>query len=221
MNKYLIMLENWLKKWRLSMSPTKCQYIIFTKNVKDKKFMINLRLMNGIIPKVDSVKFLGVSLDKNLSLKTCTNELIDKCNSRLKIIKILSHKSWKLDQKTLINIYYALVRSIIDYFAIIFPLLCETNKNKIRSVQYHALRFVCKQPLKISHKFLLDTSKVSTIDERCNNLNKTYIENAIINENELVKDLCKTYLDGFPISRSPKFKTILCYYREVVQNYAE
>ena len=61
------------------MSPTNCQYIIFSKNVKYKKFMINLRLstMNGIIPKVDSVKFLGVNLNKNLSLKTSTNKLID------------------------------------------------------------------------------------------------------------------------------------------------
>jgi hypothetical protein len=73
----------------------------------------------------------------------------------------------------------------------------------------------------MSHKFLLEISKLSTIDERCNNLNKNYIENNIKNEDALVKDLCKTYLNVFPISRSPKFKTIICYYREEVQKYAD
>jgi hypothetical protein len=83
--------------------------------------VLNLMLFNVNIPKVSSIKFLGVTLDAAMSFVILTKEVRDKCSKRINILKIISHKSWKLDQKTLITIYYALVRSIMG--AIIFPLV--------------------------------------------------------------------------------------------------
>lgn len=130
LNKYLQKLEEWLRLWRLSINANKCQYILFTKNTKDNRFMLDLKLFNENIPRVQSLKFLGITLDSRMSFNKCVEETYDKCLSRLRIIKILSHKSWKLEQKTLINIYKSLIRTIIDYVAIVFPVFCETNKKK-------------------------------------------------------------------------------------------
>ena len=45
-------MENWLKKWRLNMSPEKCQYVIFSKSLKmqNEKNLLNLKLFNVNIP---------------------------------------------------------------------------------------------------------------------------------------------------------------------------
>lgn len=219
LNNHLKNLEKWLKMWRLNMSSSKCQYIIFSKDPKASKFEIKLKLFDGLIPKTDCIKFLGINLNYNMSLNECVEELRNKCNKRLNIIKILSHKSWKLTQKSLITIYYALVRSIIDYASTIFPLLSDTNKKSISSIQYHALRFIMKMPIKTSHTLLLNLTNVSTIEERINQLNTRYIEKAFLNENELIIDICKSYLARYPYSRIPKYRTLLCDYRELIRQY--
>jgi hypothetical protein len=88
--------------------------------------------MNESIPVANEIKFLGMIIDKSMNFTSCIDGIKAKCNNRLNIIKILSHKSWNLTEKTLSTIYISLSRSIIDYAAIIFNLLSETNKKTLR-----------------------------------------------------------------------------------------
>ena len=104
-------------------------------------------------------------IDRSMNFSECVDGIKVKCNNRLNIIKILSHKSWNLTDKTLCNIYLSISRSIIDYSSIIFELLCETKKKSIRPIQYHALRYAMRKPLKFSHSELLESSKVCSIDK--------------------------------------------------------
>ena len=45
---------------------------------------------------------------------------------RLNIIKILAYKTWQLTKQTLIQIYNVLIRSVIEYSAIIAPIISAT-----------------------------------------------------------------------------------------------
>ena len=211
---YMNKLENWLLKWRLSINPSKCQYILFSRG---KNAEVNIELFAQKIPGSDSIKFLGLTFDRSMTFSKCVENIKDKCSKRLNILKILSHSSWKLTESTLCNIYLSLSRSIIDYASIIFDLLCETRKKELRAIQYHALRVAFRRPFKCSHSDLLALSKVATIDERCRQLNVNYFENAIKFENKLVTDITAHYLNWFPDSFNPKFKTILCNYRDTIQ----
>ena len=157
-------------------------------------------------------------IDRSMNFSECVDGIKVKCNARLNIIKILSHKSWNLTDKTQCNIYLSISRSIIDYSSIIFELLCETKKKSIRSIQYHALRYAMRKPLKFSHSELLESSKVCSIDKRCKDLNEKYFENAFKYNNELVMETCKNYINWYPDSRMPKQKTILCHYREIFKS---
>jgi hypothetical protein len=65
----------------------------------------------------------------------------------------------------------------LDYAAVIYDLSCETKKQDIRSIQYHALRAAYRKPLKFSHKELLIISKTDSIDERVKKLNEKYFQN--------------------------------------------
>jgi hypothetical protein len=62
-------------------------------------------------------------------------------------MKILSHKSWFLKEKTLIQIYNVLIRSIIDYSVILSPIISKTNLNTLQIIQNNALRIIFKKPL--------------------------------------------------------------------------
>ena len=75
-----------------------------------------------------------------MNFNECINEIISKCNRRLNILKILSNKSWCLNNNTLKCIYFSLIRSIIEYNSIIYPLISESNKKRLRAIQIKALR---------------------------------------------------------------------------------
>ena len=109
MNIFLNKLEKWLHKWRLDMNPKKCQYIVFVKETKNPVHL-KLKLFQDFIPKVNSIKFLGITLDYQMNFNECINEIISKCNGRINIIKILSNKSWCLNNDTLKCIYFSLIR---------------------------------------------------------------------------------------------------------------
>ncbi|RNA27572.1 RNA-directed DNA polymerase from mobile element jockey-like [Brachionus plicatilis] len=50
-----------------------------------------------------------------LNFNKLVDEIKERCNRRLNIIKILSNKKWGLNQNTLENLYKSLVGSILDY----------------------------------------------------------------------------------------------------------
>ena len=62
-NRELVGVDNWLKANRLSLNVSKTSYIIIS-NVKNA---INIRIRDSILTKVSTVKFLGVTLDENLT----------------------------------------------------------------------------------------------------------------------------------------------------------
>ena len=214
---YLLKLENWLYKWRLTINPKKCQFILFSKGKHSNN--LDLRLFNQSIPETDNIKFLGITFDRTMTFNTHIQDIKTKCYKRLNIIKILKHKSWRLKPDTLKNIYFSLIRSIIDYASTIFNIICESKKTELRSIQYHALKIAYNKQLKCSHKELLQIASVTTIDERCKELNENYFEKSFLYDNELTNETITNYLNIYPDSREPKFRTILCYYRNIIKHY--
>ena len=86
-----------------------------------------MKFYEGLIPYCENPTFLGLRMDPFLSLKNQINYLSESCHKRLNAIKILSHKSWKLSEKTLVNIYTTLVRSIMEYY---YPQTLENGFKK-------------------------------------------------------------------------------------------
>ena len=127
-------------------------------------------------------------------------------------MKILSHKSWLLNEKTLIQIYNVLIRSIIDYSAILSPIISATNLNTLQIIQNNALRIIFKKPLitRTTINWLHVTwANLIRIEVRMINLRKRYIFKAIDNKNPLIVELIEDYLI-FKGGRTLRKKTILC-----------
>ena len=106
LNNQLKSLESWLNNWRLKMAPEKCLYSIFSNNRKAgekgkkgfNKELLNLKLYNHSIKQDNNITFLGLRFDKYLTFKNQIIYLKKQGYARLNIIKVLSHKHWKIDQ---------------------------------------------------------------------------------------------------------------------------
>ena len=108
---------------------------------KYKSTKLNVNLCNQRIEHVDSIKYLGLILDPNLSFKLHINNLCGKLNSRSKLL-------WRLrgfiDFNLAKMLYISLIHPHILYCNFIIDGACVTEKKKLQVQQNSALRAVCK-----------------------------------------------------------------------------
>ena len=118
----------WFVKWRLNLNINKCSYTVFAKGAKNEG-KLGLKINQNNIPYQKNPIFLGIQFDERLTFNKQVENIKNKCYDRLKIIKILSHKSWKLNTATLSRIYAALIRPILDYSFLSSIGLAKKSKN--------------------------------------------------------------------------------------------
>ena len=141
------------------------------------------------------------------------------CFDRLNIIKILSHKSWKLNSRTLIQIYNTLVRSIIEYSAIISPRLSNTNLIKLQVLQNNAVRAIYnypKDPISkrpINLEYLHSIDNLDMLVDRLDGLAERYLVKALENKNPLITESFKDYLN-FCGGRGNHLNTLFCPFKD-------
>ena len=102
-------------------------------------------MLNGtVVDKMNEQKYLGLTMDSNLSSKKHLNEKIIKAKKNLGIIKYLSIFS---PRKTLDQMYKTLVRSHLDYCDIIYHIPSVQTQfgvtltdlmGKVENIQYQA-----------------------------------------------------------------------------------
>ncbi len=212
-NKHLRKIETWLRMWRLMMAPHKCNFIIFSKYNGDETSKLNLKLFNSKLVSNDKPTFLGIRFDKALSFKNQTKYLQDACLNRLNFLKIVSKRKYGLNKKTLEQLYISLVRSILEYSAILFPVISYSNFNKMNIIQKKSIKIINRKPIYTSMTDI--DSNIENLYDRFDTLNKNYLINAINNNNELVIELCSDFLDLVK-HRIQKQCTILCKYKDII-----
>ena len=111
----------------------------------------------------------------------------------MNILKVVSQKSWHLDNQTQTQIYKSLVRSLIEYSAILFDTLNAKLKNMLNSIQYNALCIIYNKDKSFGNSNLLNLAKIETIGERMNKLKNSFVNDALTSQNPLIEELVKDY----------------------------
>jgi hypothetical protein len=80
----------------------KCAAMVIKSTNSNLNF--NLKLYNDRILMVEDQTFLGIKIDRYLKFDKHIELLSAKANSRINILKILSHKSWKINISEILQI---------------------------------------------------------------------------------------------------------------------
>jgi hypothetical protein len=210
-NAYIKNIEQWLSLWRLSMAAEKCNYIIFSSTKKNLTNKLKFKMFNKDLTPSDNICFLGIRFDHNLSFKNQVEFLKKNCQQRLNCLKILSHKTWKLSKDTLKQIYYALVRSVLDYSSVILPRISATNRKNLQRIQNCAIKVTYKLDYRENTQNIHRIAEMQFLEDRFRELNGNYLNDSIENENPLINDLINEYkLFKRGRNQKLKFETILC-----------
>ena len=138
-------IEKWTSLWGFNLSKEKTLGIVFCHNNKPDKTEIFINKTK--VKFVEQVKFLGMTLDKQLTWRPHINKLIEKTKKTLNLMRSLSGQSWGATKTTQMMIYRALIRSRIDYGCIVYNTISNDLQNQLSRIQTAALK-ICSGSMK-------------------------------------------------------------------------
>ena len=135
-------ISKWADKWGIKISNSKSVGIIFTHRVKYN--ILNPLTLNGNPLKMETkAKFLGMIYDKKLTWRDHVQYIEDRCKARLNLMRSLTGTGWGASKESLLTIYRALIRSLLDYGAEALDSASESVKSRFDVIQSKALRICC------------------------------------------------------------------------------
>ncbi|XP_044766286.1 uncharacterized protein LOC123322405 [Coccinella septempunctata] len=132
-------LEAWAKSKQLEISVVKSHAVCFHKS----RLFPNspsFSLFGRNIPWKESVKYLGVTLDRKLKWSQHISDACYKAFHGINLIRTLSRTWWGSHPSTLLVLYRSTVRPHIDYGSILFGAVPRKNLYLLDKTQYTALR---------------------------------------------------------------------------------
>jgi hypothetical protein len=138
----------WLTANRLSVNPSKTEYLLVGSSQQRKKLISSSLIFQGnlIVPS-DTVRNLGVAFDSELSFH---NHISKICSTSFYHIRHLRQVRSSLDKNSAIILANALVSSKLDFCNSLFYGLPATSVNRLQKVQ-NALARVVVPSVKRSH----------------------------------------------------------------------
>lgn len=89
-----------------------------------------------------SQKYLGITLDQRLTFKNHVENIIERAEKKLKILKRLSGTKWGTSKQTLTITYKSYILPILTFGQELLICASESTKNKLSIVQNKALRII-------------------------------------------------------------------------------
>ena len=142
LNEDLQRIEKYCEEWKLKVNISKTVYTIFTKSHKLAKSKLDISFQGKQLEKDDNPIYLGVTLDRQLSLKEHTQKIKHKATKRLNLLKRLASTTWGADKNTLRQLYLGYVRSTMDYNLMLQATSSKPTRASLDKIQNHALRFI-------------------------------------------------------------------------------
>jgi exonuclease III/ribonuclease HI len=135
--------KKWADNWGFKISADKSVAVLFGRNSANQRPDVKLHIGNAEIKVERNVKFLGVIFDHGLTWRPHIDYVYDRCQKRLNLMRAVSGQRWGACKHTLMMIYRALIRSVLDYGAIVYDCAAVTQVKRIELIQNAAMRLAC------------------------------------------------------------------------------
>ena len=134
-------IHTWCNKWGFLLSKEKTTATIFGR--VDKSTRRQFTIGGSKLKWEKQVKFLGMIFDENLTWKAHIDYVVGRCKQRLNLMRCISGNTWGANKTSLLHIYRATIRPIIDYGSAAYNSALPSIKSKLDQIQAQALRIAC------------------------------------------------------------------------------
>ena len=128
------------EKWGFVINCNKTVGIIFTnkKNLKCPP----LKIKEDVVKFEKKCTLLGITFDSHLTWSPHINYICERSKIRLNLMRSICGSNWGASKNTLLSVYRALIRPILDYGCSAFESASTSNLKLLDSIQYKSLLLV-------------------------------------------------------------------------------
>lgn len=123
--------------FRFSKSKTVCMHFCQLRKAHDDPV---LTLEGTPIPVVEETKFLGLTFDSKLTFIPHIKKLKTKCQKALNLLRVVAHTDWGADRKVLLHLYRTIVRSKLDYGAMVYGSARQSYLKTLDTIHHQGIR---------------------------------------------------------------------------------
>ena len=164
MNKELQNLSIWFDSNKLTVNPSKSNFLIIPPKLNKPFPQTNVFLNNISIPQCKSIKYLDLTIDMNLNFDFHISNIAYKISRTVGIISKIRHY---LSKKALLKIYYAQIHSHLLYGLIIWRFTFPTFLKKLITLQNKAVKFICAAKFCVSFSPYYKRLKILKLTDLC------------------------------------------------------
>jgi len=159
-NSDLILLNNFFNSNSLLMNPDKTNFISFQTCQTRQQNQLKITLNNQAIQSKDTIKFLGLEIDKNLNWNKHIDQLLSKISSGLYALIRLKPLC---EKETLKIVFFSYIHSIICFGISLYGATNKANLKSILKMQKKAVRIICDLNPRTSAKEHFKSENILTV----------------------------------------------------------
>jgi hypothetical protein len=175
-----------LQQWRIEVNKTKSVHITFTL----KQGTRPLVLLNGTrIPQSESIKYLGLHLDRRLTWRTHIFVKRKQLGIKFSQMYWLMGRQSELTMKNKLLVYKTILKPIWTYGAPLWRSASTSNIEILQRFQNTVLRTIVNTPWYVPNKQLHTDLGISPVREEMTNISHKYKDKLMARPNELATTL--------------------------------
>ena len=144
----------------------KTQVVIFFKSLTAIRPEPALSLYGDLLSYYPHIKFLAITFDIRMTFIKHFEEILECCNQKFHLLRILVNKKWGPSPTTILQIYKQCVRPIFEYGIVSTITVSDTIIKKKQRVQNSFIRLALGLPKYVSARLLHEASGLPYVRER-------------------------------------------------------
>lgn len=134
--------QQYMDKWKINLNKQKTQALFVTKRYSRQLPRNDIKFLNENIKWETKAKYLGMVIDKRLTLEQHVVYVSDRAHTALRLLYPLISRNSHLDVRNKLLIYKLAIRPIFTYGCPAFGSMAKTHLQKLQVLQNKFLRIV-------------------------------------------------------------------------------
>lgn len=181
------LLEEWCNKWKVAINAEKSKAILF-KRVRKQVPTGHIIMYGEDIQWYDSVKYLGVIMDRSLTWRQNTEDIVKKAKTRRALLYPMLGRQSQLNLRNKLTLIRTLIRPLLTYASVAWGYQAKTYLKKIQAVENVALRCAVDAPWFVRNADIFRDLEYTPVTEDIQDRAKKLYALAAEHGNPLVRD---------------------------------
>lgn len=182
---------NYYAKWKIKINNDKTSLTYITKRKTKQIPSDNLVINNADIPWSSELKYLGLTLDKQLTLKPHILTTITKTNAIIRLLYPFINRNSLLENRMKVHLYRTYLRPVLTYAAPIVVQAATTNLQILARKQNQLLRMALNISWEshTSNKRIESLTKIDNLNQFIEKLSIKFINSCSLSTNQIIQFL--------------------------------